>query len=79
MLYFYVYMLFLLGMIDHLTFAFSSVSQKSDGVSDSLQFYLINTCWIISVQRVTWVKNLSTSVGLDEYSITGDQSQSAIK
>lgn len=82
-LYFYVRILFSLWVIDHLTFAFCSVSEKSDGVSDSLQFYLIKICWVVSVFkvlcRVTQVKNLSASVGLNGYLITGDQSQSAIK
>lgn len=83
--YIYVHTLFLLAVIDHLTFALTPVSQKSDGISYSLQFNLANIYWVISLLR--YCKTASSmsvtkrkrriwehQVNLGKYLISGDQS-----
>lgn len=52
--YIYVHALILLAVIDHLTSALTLVSQKSDGISYSLQFNLANIYWVISLFKVLW-------------------------
>lgn len=47
-------MLFLLAMIDRLTFASIPITQKSDGISYSLSFNLANIYWVISLFKVLW-------------------------
>lgn len=81
--YIYVHALILLAVIDHLTSALTLVSQKSDGISYSLQFNLANIYWVISLFKVLWNcllyeyhrkegKNLRASTYLDKYLVPGD-------